>query len=128
MSVQYPKAWTAALEAMKQKEQVTDALPIADDDLAQRVLVAWPRISIHVSPPDSMPPVPTNETWRWIWSGVTYDAQELAATAGIHLQMVRIKVDVLKGNHLIYPDGSISIYAAKLLAARMHQQLKQMRT
>ncbi len=120
-------AWQTVVEAMKAKSQVMDVLPIMEDDMAQKVLIAWPRVAITRTEPTTPLPDSDNAAWRWLWSGVEYDAQELAATAGIHIQMVRPKIDQLKGNRLIFPDGTISSVAADLLAAKTEESLRKMR-
>jgi len=119
--------YQSTLEAMKAKGQVMDVLPILDDELAQKVLIAWQRIIVTRAKPSDPLPESDNAAWQWLWSGVEYDAQELAAVAGIHIQMVRPKIEQLKGNHLIFPDGSIAEYAAKLLTAKTHEYIRQMK-
>jgi len=126
--------YTTTLEAMKAKGQVMDVLPILDDDMAQKVLIAWTRIIVTrnkttgSTPPECETASGTeNAAWNWLWSGVEYDANDLAAVAGIHIQMVKPKVDQLKGNRLIFPDGTISEFAVKVLTAKTHEAIRQMK-
>jgi len=119
--------YTTTLEAMKAKGQVMDVLPILDDDMAQRVLIAWPRITITRTPTSDPMPEGDNTIWHWLWLGIDYNAEELAAVVGFQSKRVRLKVDQLKGNRLIFPDGTISEYAEKVLTAKTHEAIRQMK-
>ncbi len=119
--------WQTTLEFMKAQSQVMDVLPILEDDMAQKVLIAWPRLAISRTPPADPLPEGSNAAWRWLWQGVEFDANELAGVAGIHIQMVHSKVEQLKGNHLIYPDGSMSDMAVKLLNAKTTSHLRELK-
>ncbi len=119
--------YQTTLEAMKAKGQVMDVLPILDDELAQKVLIAWQRIIVTRAKPTDPLPESDNAAWQWLWSSVEYDAQELAAVAGIHIQMIRPKIEQLKGNHLIFPDGSIAEQAVEILEAKAERYIRELK-
>lgn len=120
-------AWQTTLESIKAQSQVMDVLPILEDDMAQKVLIAWPRIGISRTLPSSPLPDDTNAAWRWLWQGVEFDANELATIAGMHVQASSQKFEQIKGNHLIFPDGSMSDIAKKLLTDKTNARLRELK-
>jgi hypothetical protein len=117
--------WQTTLQSMKSNSAVMDVLPILEDEMAQKVLVAWPRITITRKPNSDPLPEDDNGVWRWLWRGVEFDANELASIAAIHVLMARQKVDQLRGNRLIFPDGTIAKMAEQLMTAKAAEAINR---
>lgn len=81
------------------------------DAATMRVLAAWPQVEIGWDSPDRKCPgdgSPTPAAWRWLCDGIEFDVGELAAVAGVERAVARDKTEMLLGNRLVFPDGSIA--------------------
>ncbi len=94
------------------------ALVVEDPDL-RAVVAAWS--TADVSWTESRRAVPPLEKvsarWRWIWLGVKWDVPEIAAAAGLGLEVARAKVAQAATLRIIYPDGSLNVWAKAAMAA-----------
>ncbi len=109
--------WNELLAELKKAAMIQDVLPIVSDPAAQKLLLAWPRTCLRYEEPPGAPPEDENGQWRWLWLGVAWDENELAAISALQPFVLRIKLDQMKGNRLIFPDGSVSQYAERYLKA-----------
>lgn len=118
-----------AIEKFKELESPEDVLPLlgkeAKHEQLRQLLVAWQKISIkrvkkteyRGSDSDMV------ELWKWMWEQVYYDREELK-----QISMIQGDIDnlmkVLVGNRIIYPDGTISTFARKVLQQMIKMQLR----
>ena len=58
---------------------------------------------------------PTAAAYSWLMSGYVIDHIAIADAAGVSRQSVVERMAMLIGNRLIYPDGTINIWARKAL-------------
>ena len=117
------------LSKFKQKAQITDVLPVLDDEIAQKVLIAWQRITIiRHDDPDPIFPDDENGQWKSLWQGVQWDYRELSEVSGVVETRLRQKIGQLKGNRLIFPDGSVSGFARKYIETRVASEVRRLKS
>jgi hypothetical protein len=115
------------LEEFRQQEKVQDVLVLTGKgeqaDELRRLALAWPKIRITRHPlpyPPGSPPA--RQLWDWLWDQVEYDPQEVREISGMGAQ-AEARLAVLRGNRLIYPDGTVSAYVDKCLSSLLRAQL-----
>ena len=107
------------LAVFRSLETNEDALVILNDYDACRVLVAWTKTDQTWTRPRTAPPEPKHgqlaARWAWIVSGWDIDVEKVSRLAGLPQTVVHEKMEMLVGNRLVYPDGSTSGPAHKML-------------
>lgn len=91
------------------------------DAIAMRIVGSWEHAQHRWRAPRTPCPddgKPTPRAWSWLWSGHHVDIDEIARGADVALEIAREKINVLRHNRLIYPDGSLSQWL--LAAVRTH--------
>lgn len=118
------------LLAMFQSVEVNeDAIPVLGDEDAMRVLAGWTKTEQSwIRPKRKLPPfAPTSTShaivWSWICEGWTIDVASVARAAGCTLRVATEKLDMLKTNRLIYPDGQMSKAARTALSVFVASKL-----
>lgn len=100
------------LSAFRGIEVNDDALVALGDDAAMRVAVAWSHTDQSWSRPSRPAPPPMAgkmaKLWEWIVSGWDVDARTVARLAGVPATVAHAKLEMLIGNRLLYPDGSMA--------------------
>jgi hypothetical protein len=116
-----------AIADFKTKEVIEDAMLLSGkDDQAERfrrLVVSWQKINISTA--DKRGAAPENECdrWNWLWAHIKYDVYALAAISSVPKSRVDILLQTLRGNRVIYPDGTVSAYATKIIRQLMKSQL-----
>lgn len=109
------------------REGSEDAIVVIGDEPAMRVLAAWRNVDQSWTKPDGAPPEAIEgklgRLWGWIVSGWDLDARRIARLAGMPTARVHEKLEILVGNRLIYPDGSMSKAARAALLGFTAKQL-----
>jgi len=94
------------------------ALVVDDPDLLA-VVAAWSTTEIKWKM--SRRAMPASEKisarWRWIWLGVEWDVADIAEASGVGLEVARAKVLQASALRIIYPDGSVNVWAKAAMAA-----------
>jgi len=91
------------------------------DVVTLRVLAAWMMTSHRWTEPKGAPPdggMPTASSWSWLWSSYKMDVGGVAAGADTTREVARERLEVLRHNRLVYPDGSCTRFL--LAAVRVH--------
>ncbi len=121
-----PQQLIEAFRAVELAEH-TAALMIEEgfDAEAMRVLAAFQHAEQLWSQPKKPCPtvMPTPGAWAWLVSGWTVDFFELSRAAGVSEATARGKLDMLRGNHLIYPDGTMSKWATAALRSHVANRI-----
>lgn len=111
----------------KGKETIEDAMLLAakneQAEKLRRLVVGWQKIKITLSDNKKAVPEEESERWEWLWQSMQYDIDNLAIISGIQKSLVETNIKTLKGNRVIYPDGSVSTSATKILRQLMKSQL-----
>lgn len=97
---------------------------LADDREACRVAAAWPCMEPTWKRPSFTLTVDRGSTWKrrpkramlWAWAGVEVDFEALAAAAGVPRARTMARFIMLRDNLLIYPDGTLSPIATRIVA------------
>ena len=123
-----PENFEEAVLLFKKEEVVEDTACLLsedsfDTDALRRLVVAWSKIKILRIDPVSHIPNEKQEIWKWIWECVKYDQQELKQITGITGFDVDCLVDILIGNRLLYPDGTVSTWALKIVQQSIRGKL-----
>ncbi len=100
------------LAPFRSLESNEDALIVLGDDEAMRVLIAWQHIDQEWAHPGGKQPLAIHgkmaKLWTWIMSGWEVDNRKVSRLAGVSPSIAHAKLEILMGNRLIYPDGSMS--------------------
>lgn len=123
-----PESLISAFRAAESIEDVASlAVEEGFDPEAMRVLAAW-RHSDHLwflpKTPCPDPSMPTARAWAWLVSGWSIDVRAIARAADVSESCARQKFELLLGNHLIYPDGSMSKPAQAALRAHVAKRVR----
>lgn len=117
----------AAIAKFKAQEQPEDVLPLVGKDETaarlRRLVLAWGKIGVERTGAPEAPNAGERELWRWLWEQVVWDDDELRQISGVRGATAE-SMDILIGNRIIYPDGTISVFASKALKQIMKSQLK----
>lgn len=116
------------LERAKAGATNDSAVVIIDDDDAIKVAVTLKNTAgvAHwwCKPRDRVDPGASQaEAWAYLLDGWELDYEELGAVAGLSADTVRAKAAILKGNRLVYPDGSLSPGASLAVQAYLKRKL-----
>jgi hypothetical protein len=97
------------------------SLVILGDDEAVKVLIAWSNVDNEWTQPETRVPDATvgklGKLWSWILSGWDVDTRKVSRLAGVTEAIAHVKLEILMGNRLIYPDGQMSKGARTALMA-----------
>ncbi len=117
----------ALIERFKKAEVIDQiaVMMVADgfDSETLRVLSAWKRSDHQWLEPKRPCPEPMLEAWKWLVEGWSIDVDTIAETANVSISIARSRVNVLLGNRLIYPDGTMVTFAVAALHAHLKKQL-----
>lgn len=93
-------------------EDNQDAIIIIEDADAMRVLIAWTHVDNEwYAASTACPPIVHGKlaaAWDWIRAGWDFDERKISRLAGLPHGIVHAKLEILIGNRLIYPDGSMA--------------------
>lgn len=109
-----PTSIMEAFRASADRDLEAVACLLIDDGFnaeTMRVLAAWPQVELGWENPGRKCPgdgAPTPAAWRWLVEGIRMDAGELATIAGVSRAVAREKSEMLLGNRLVFPDGSLA--------------------
>lgn len=114
------------LAQFKAKEQPEDVLPLVGKEEAparlRKLALAWGKIGIERIDAPASPQPGELGLWDWIWAQAVWNEDDLRMIAGVRGDITD-SMNVLRGNRIIYPDGSITIYATQVLRQIMKSQL-----
>lgn len=116
------------LNGFKKDEKAEDIIPVINNEDLLRILVAWPKIIISREKTKEELPAGVNERWRWLWSNITWCEKELQEITGIPDVKFKRLFNQVRGNRLVYPDGSISSHASKYLSNLSHTATARLKT
>jgi len=109
------------IEFFKKKETPEDTACLMpeerfiDTDSLRRLVIAWPKARrSRINPWATTSEEGDVACWRWLWEQVDYDQEELKRIAGVGSNITSL-MDILIGNRLLYPDGTVSLWAQKVI-------------
>jgi hypothetical protein len=115
-----------AIGEFRGKEEIEDTSCLfskgTNSDSLRRIVVAWNKIKITRLSKKKASPPGEHDLWKWMWEQVSYDEEELKRVSGVRVNLNSL-VEILKGNRLIYPDGTISSFAQTALKMKIKTEL-----
>ena len=103
--------------AKVEDDHVEPVLFLIDQD-AIRLAAAWRRLKKERSAPATPPPAEDSARWNWLWAQVSFSVEDWAGLANVPLPVVRRLARVLIDNRVIYPDGTLNLFAGKHVQRR----------
>lgn len=123
---------TALIEAFRAVESVESMAVLLHEDgfdqAALRALSAWQHSDHSWTTPERPCPndgKPTAAAWRWLVSTWEIDIDAIADAANVSRSTARSLIQLLIGNRLIYPDGTIAKAASSALRTVIGEQLQK---
>ena len=108
------------LDEFKQRERPEVVLQIAEDMSLIKIVVAWPCITLKRRDPLSdLQSDSETAIWEWLWDNVEYCERELLSKSGVHGYGFKAQLNVLMGNRVIYPDGTVNTYVQRFLREKV---------
>lgn len=105
----------SVLEEFKKAERPEDIIPLVSNEDARKLVISWPKTIIRRLKSAKQCPDDRNERWQWLWRHVQWCEKDLMEISGVPEAKFRRVFNLIKGNRLIYPDGSVSGHAEKYL-------------
>jgi hypothetical protein len=104
--------WAEALLVYRAADNFQGAALVAQDRVLLKLAAAWPQVK-KTTPP---PPAPGQEVdLLEVWSQITVDFEDWARLTQLPALAVLGGFEVLKGNGLILPDGTLNHLVETLL-------------
>jgi hypothetical protein len=103
------------LQKFKGDEHPENIVPLIEDSTLRNGVVAWKSVAIKNKPLEECSFKDDASQWNWLWSRVEYDHKNFGIVAGVKAQDASSLLIRLIGLRLIYPDGSVNIYAKQYL-------------
>lgn len=112
------------LAPFRKGERLEDTAGFVDQPVGVQMLAAWPRVGMTWDKPEGRAPgaADSAERWGWIWSGFAYDRSAMARFAGTDEGAVKSWVLKAVEARLVYPDGTLSGPAAKLVSGYIERR------
>ena len=107
------------LKGYRKLEKREDLAGVVDDPVGIRFLAAWRRQVPSWKKPRAKQPTEIGLLWLWLWSGVRYDREELAIAAKVNESAAELYLRACVSARIVYPDGTISKPATRLIAAHV---------
>ncbi|MBI4614879.1 MAG: tetratricopeptide repeat protein [Planctomycetes bacterium] len=112
-------AWREGVEKFRREERPEVVLLVEGDPELARIAVAW---SYTPSAPGTLPAPPEGApepaVWRWLWENAVWSKEDLAARSGVAAGGFEAKFQILAGNRILYPDGTMNSHVARYLRQR----------
>lgn len=113
-------AYGGILQRFKDEEKPEAVLVVADEAALAKIVVAWPTISVERKPRGLKPPSgDENALWEWLWKNTRYCVCEVAERTGIRGESLKRKIQMLIGNRVLYPDGTINSFVQRYLREKV---------
>ena len=109
----------------QEKDEPENITPLVEDQTLRNGVVAWKSITLKYDTPSDCEEVDNNAKWDWMWRHVSFDMQDFGIVAGLKAQDAGSVFTRLKGLRLIYPDGTINVFARQYMQAIIFARLAQ---
>jgi hypothetical protein len=113
------------LNEFKGAEEPENIMPLLDDEILRNGVVAWKSVTITFKPLEECKYKDKNSRWNWLWTMVDYDVAHFGVVAGVKQQEAVSLVQRLIGLRLIYPDGTINVFAKKYMQSVIMAKIKK---
>lgn len=104
----------------KAEERPEAVLVVADDDTLTKIVVAWPTIAVEGKAAAGTPPSGAeHKWWEWLWKNARYSHIEMAERTGVQGESLERKMQILIGNRVLYPDGTVNSFVQRYLREKV---------
>lgn len=115
-------SYSDRLSWFKSEEKPEAVLVVADDATLTKIVVAWPAADVNRKTPSATPSGDSeHEWWEWLWKNVHYSQAEIAERTGIRGESLERKMQILIGNRVLYPDGTVNSFVQRYLREKVLQ-------
>lgn len=117
--------FSETLEYFKKISKPEKVVPLIGDRKLVRAVLAWKAVIINYKTDDDYcESKDDNRRWEWLWSRIEFDKSKFQAVSGLKVQEAEQFFEQIRGLKLIYPDGSIDLYATQYLNSIIMDTLK----
>lgn len=112
--------FTEKLNCFKENEKPEVVLLVGDDEALTKIVLAWTNTAVRRA--DKLSPLKADtedEAWRWLWENTEYSQEELMGKSVIYDRRFEAKLEVLIGNRVLYPDGTINLFVQRYLREKV---------
>ena len=112
--------YEAKLQWFKENEKPEVVLFVGDDATLTKIALAWTNATVKRSPEVS--PLHgdcESEAWNWLWENASYSRQDLLARSGAFEHGFAAKLNILIGNRILYPDGTVNSFVQRFLREKV---------
>ena len=108
------------LQWFKEKEKPETVLVVAENEALIKIVLAWSNIAVRRDPEVSSLPADTeSEVWQWLWKNAQYSREELMAKSVVYDRLFDRKLELLIGNRVLYPDGTMNSFVQRYLREKV---------
>jgi hypothetical protein len=110
------------LSWFKQNEKPEAMLALTDKAELLRIVVVWSNITLkHNGSLSILGDNSENEIWNWLWKNTMFSLTELKKKIGFSYSesVLEQRIQLLIGNRIIYPDGTVNSYVQRYLRERV---------
>ncbi|MFC1737008.1 hypothetical protein ACFL1X_12900 [Candidatus Hydrogenedentota bacterium] len=108
--------WQHELNRFKEKEEPETVLLVAGSSQLIRIVVAWYNADVKRARRLTECGGTDDETiWQWLWENARYSQEDLMNRIPDANASTKRKVQALKANRVLYPDGTVNSYVEKYL-------------
>jgi hypothetical protein len=126
-----PRDLPGLLTPFRETERPEAAYVIVKNEVAKRLLSAWPsnigswRVPKKEPPPGLESGAATREVWEWIWRGMILSEKFIrwiCQVTGADQVTAMREYELLVANRLIYPDGTTHAMASSVVRAELMER------
>ena len=113
----------SVLAEFKSTEAPENIFPLLNDVQLCNAIIAWKSISITYKPQAECEEKDEQKRWEWLWTRVSFDVDKFGIVTGCKAQDASRLFIRLQGLRLIYPDGTLNVYARQYLGQLIVQKV-----
>ncbi|QZA80839.1 hypothetical protein [Deefgea piscis] len=107
----------AAEFRIREARDIEATLLMLEDRGLQKLIAVWPNVEINIVNE------PEDKEWKSLWACVAYSEADIADLTGLDLGPIKVLLRRAIALHLIYPDGSVHVFAKTALQQRIKDLL-----
>ncbi len=108
------------LEWFKKNEKPETVLVVGEDEALTKIVLAWSNITVRrISKLSPLTTDTESEVWQWLWKNAQYSREELIAKSVVYDRLFDRKLELLIGNRVLYPDGTMNSFVQRYLREKV---------
>lgn len=117
------------LNQITKQDAPDKVFPLVDDTVLSRVVHAWDNTPVTWNPPHDIDPLPSTEKEQLdlLWQYTVFDVDQLSLNTGLSNAVLHTVIARARSLRLIYPNGSISALAKRMITLRVAEELARLR-